>query len=104
MSHASGAVKFPDGKIMHFEYNGTSDICISHLYETHEEMWAHWRKGTWLECSCGNDEPVEIGNNYGGGMYWNGRACRYCLAITDSLEPPDGWSDGFPEWWPLDES
>lgn len=28
MSHANGEVKFKDGSIKYFEYNGTSDICI----------------------------------------------------------------------------
>jgi hypothetical protein len=39
MSHSSGTVTFKDGLVLHFEYNGTTDICIPKLYETFEEMW-----------------------------------------------------------------
>lgn len=44
MSHANGEVIFNDGSIKHFEYNGTSDICIPKLYDTYDEMTDNWRK------------------------------------------------------------
>ena len=103
MSHSYGAVQFDsDDKVMFYEYDGTSDVTISHLYDTRKEMEDNWRKGEWLDCKCGRDEPVEIYSNYGGGFYWDGRACRHCLAITENLKPDwdDGSSssDGTPDW------
>lgn len=38
MSHANGEVRFNDGGIKHFEYNGTSDICIPELYDSYEDV------------------------------------------------------------------
>lgn len=87
MSHDAGTVKFPDGTTMHYEYDGTADVALSHLYDTYEEMRANWRKGTWLRCTCGKDEEVTIATDYGGGDEWDGRACRHCRAITQGLSP-----------------
>lgn len=103
MSHANGQVKFKDGKIMHYEYNGTIDSAISHLYTTYEEMEANWRKSSWLECICGEDESVEIFTDYGSGFSWQGRACKKCCAITKGLSPYNynvykTMRDGIPEW------
>ena len=43
MSHANGAIRFKDGTVMHFEYNGTVDMAISILYETQDEMLENWK-------------------------------------------------------------
>jgi len=100
MSHANGQVRFSDGVVKHFEYNGTTDVCISVLYDLYEEMDKHWREGLWGECTCGKDEPVEIATDYGGGFFWEGRACRYCDVITLELQPDwTNWTDGKPDWW-----
>lgn len=102
MSHSRGAVKFnSDGKIMFYEYNGTSDVCIYHLYETIKEVSDNWFNHEWLNCDCGQDEPVEIYSNYGGGFYWKGKACRFCKAFTENASPYEADEeiiDGQPEW------
>jgi len=106
MSHATGLVKFNDGLIMWYEYDGTSDICLSRLYHTKEELSANWRTVDGQRfCSCGKDEPVGIYADYGVGSYWSGRACRFCHAITDGIMPFDenlndlpGYADGVPAW------
>ena len=82
MSHATGQIKFKDALILHYEYNGTADVCVSNLKDTKKQVWDNWRKHEWLVCNCGKDEPVEIATDYGSGSYWSGRACRYCRAIT----------------------
>jgi hypothetical protein len=92
MSHADGAVKFPDGIIMYYEYNGTVDFVIPRLYTTKEEMEANWRSANhdyvFNNCTCGQmAEPVEILSMYGGGFWWNGKACRTCMTITEGFEP-----------------
>lgn len=109
MSHANGQVRFPDGLVLHFEYNGTVDVCISNLRNTNVEVWEHWRQQEWLECKCGRDEQVDIANDYGGGSWSpNGRACRHCRAITFDPVPAFMYDnqngeieefDGLPEWW-----
>jgi hypothetical protein len=87
MSHASGTVTFKDGLVLHFEYNGTTDVCIPALYETFEEMWSNWRNHERRECTCGNDEEVTIYASYGDGIEWKGKACRKCMCITQNLIP-----------------
>jgi hypothetical protein len=72
--------------VLHFEYNGTSDVCLTALYRTHEEMHEHWRSWAEKKCTCGKDEPVRIYTDYAMGFSYNGRACRYCMAITDGIE------------------
>jgi len=93
MSHASGAVRFNDGAILYFEYNGTSDVCIPPLWETQEEVIKHWRADDprWgCVCDVGAWEEVEIMSTYGGGFYWRGRACRGCNTLVDGLIPSFG--------------
>lgn len=128
MSHASGAVKFVDGTILYFEYNGTTDVCIPPLWATQEEVEEHWRAedARW-DCICevGVWEEVEIFTTYGGGFYWRGRACRGCNTIVDGLRPSfgvypddnmmlttpdpadlekrDNYKDGHPSWSPWKE-
>lgn len=102
MSHANGEVRFNDGSIKHFEYNGTSDICIPKLYDTYDEMTDNWRKYKKEECNCKHyEEPVEIYASYGDGTYWNGTACRKCMMIIKGGEPFEDdivYTDGIPEW------
>lgn len=115
MSHSNGEVRFNDGSIKHFEYNGTSDICIPKLYDTYDEMIDNYRtyntlakennidynKTPWYKrillkykgdnkkinmCNH-NEELVEIYTNYGGGFYWNGTACRNCNMLLKGTEP-----------------
>lgn len=88
LSHASGKVKFNDGTVMHYEYDGTSDWVIPKFYNTHEEMWDNWRKYEYIENHCEHDiEDVEIYSDYGNGFYWKGKACRKCNMIIGELSP-----------------
>lgn len=109
MSHSSGAVRFPCGKILFFEYNGTVDVCLPHLYETREELGANWRRRDWKFCKdrSHQHERVEIVSTYGGGFEWVGGACRTCMVLTDNLSPHGNdetidveYSDGIPRWFP----
>jgi hypothetical protein len=108
MSSALAKVRFlSDGKIMYGEYSGTADVYVSHLKHTLEEAYEEWKKLTWLNCSCGKDEPVIIANDYGGGTYWAGRACRHCRSIETNLSYEDIYENnqdhpichGLPDWW-----
>ena len=101
MSHSLGQIKFKDGKIMYFEYNGTCDVVCTRLYKTKDDVNKHWRKDNNRECLCGNEsEDVEIATIYGKGYYWYGKACRKCNAITEGVEPLNSYA-GLPEWWIL---
>jgi hypothetical protein len=84
MSHSSGAIKFNDGTIRYYEYDGTSDVVLSHHYESLEEVSDNWRNGVWLECRCGNEEPVSIFADYGGGFYIEGKACKICNNVSSN--------------------
>lgn len=101
MSHANGMVQFPDDTVMHFEYDGTSDVTVSVLWDTYEEVHAHWRGDQWNECKCGRDEPVTLFTDYGSSYHWPGRACRHCRAITEERTPFDTdvvVTRGTPDW------
>lgn len=104
MSHSTGAIKFPDGKIMFYEYNGTVDIAMPHLYETYEELHANWRRRDWKECSCNNFNNhirVRIASTYGNGFSWDGFACKECKVLLSPLEANyDTETSGLPEWFP----
>lgn len=85
MSHAYGVVKFSDGDVLHFEYNGTVDVCLPNLYSTQEELSKDWRNQTWKHHSpnCNLQEDALMATNYGGGLGWNIKACKFCKLITD---------------------
>ena len=105
MSHATGKVRFTDGQIMYFEWDGTADIVCNCLYNTNEEMSKNWRKQPSNECLCGDDEAVEIANDYADGYRWAGKACRKCKAITLGRGADideymyDAEEEGLPDWW-----
>lgn len=109
MSHSSGRVKFKDGTIMHFEYDGTVDICMNPLFDTYEEMDKNWRNYSISrndKCTCGNEETAEIATCYGGGFYWVGKACKYCKLI---LDPNVSFFfhktyNNLPDWWELENA
>jgi hypothetical protein len=97
MSHANGLVKFSDGEVMHFEYNGTSDLACTALKRTYKELLADWRtERNMAVCRCDKAESVEMATDYGSGSGWQGKACRVCMAITDGIDPDE--TDDFPEW------
>lgn len=92
MSHAWGKARFEDGEILHFEYNGTSDMCCRSLKRTYEEVKRDWRSdANQAHCDCGEvPEPCRLFVSYGDGHHWSATACRRCMAIVDGA-------------WPLDE-
>lgn len=81
MSHAIGAIKFGDGLIRFYEYNGTSDYVISFHYRTPDQVSANWRSGNEVQCVCGEEEHVSIYSSYGDGFYMDGYACKYCNSV-----------------------
>lgn len=87
MSHASGKVTFNDGLVLHYEYDGTVDVCRVNLWDTYEEMDSHWRNYDIpiRECECDKDEDVVISTSYAYGFEWEGRACRHCKCITKGI-------------------
>ncbi len=98
MSHAYGQVRFCNGTVMHFEYDGTTDRCINPLRDTVKEVVKNWRKYIDSEktCTCDQDEePVEIATDYGDGHHWHGMACKACKVITKGML----YIDGLPDWW-----
>jgi hypothetical protein len=81
MSHSLGALKFKDGTIRYYEYNGTSDIVISCHYETVQEVLDNWRSYKRNDCKCNNEEDVSIYTSYGNGFYIDGKACKICNSV-----------------------
>ena len=105
MSHSCGAVRFPDGAIYYYDYNGTSDVCVPVLVPHVTDV--KLRGMGWRECGCQEPqhEDVEIYSDYGGGFYWPGRACRKCLTITNGLTTDSAFEAGLekggvPPWLP----
>lgn len=103
-------MKFEDGQILFYIYNGTSDYAIPMLRDTQDEAWDYFWKHrgfaeAWKECLCAPEtrEPVEIVSDYGGGFWWQGLACRKCKVIIGSLTPLDdeATTDGYPDWSPF---
>ena len=88
MSYADGEVRFKDGAIKHFKYNGNADICVRNLFDTYDEMLEKWEKICWNECTCKptEKEEVEIYSSYGCGFHWKGTACRKCMVITSGAD------------------
>lgn len=100
MSHAYGAVRFPDGHVMFYEYNGTADVATPRLWETTDELEAHWRESyEWESCTCGGGESVLIYASYAAGSTWRGEACRACALITNGFMPgTDEEYPSHPDW------
>ena len=53
-----------NGLILHYEYNGTADVCVSNLKDTAQEVSDNWRDHEWLMCWCGRDEPAIFTDTY----------------------------------------
>lgn len=89
MSHANGEIIQGDKVIGYFEYNGTSDVAISSIWNSYEEMLSHWRTGLWGICSCEKPqwEDVKLYTDYGRGFYWSAKVCLKCKTITKNLMP-----------------
>lgn len=92
MSHAIGVVRFKDGSIGFFEYDGTSDTVINErVRDTYKEMKDNWRgSDNHSKCDCldKDKEKVETFSNYGDGWYFESLFCRKHKSIStddDSL-------------------
>lgn len=96
MSHGWGAVRFSDGVILFYEYDGTAGIVMPTLYRSYQELQDNWRKGGWPRCACKRFESVEVYSDYG--SYWSGWACRHCLVIVHPLDADDIEIEDAPEW------
>jgi len=83
MSHANGQVIVGDSVVAYYEYNGTSDIALSCLYGTKEEVRENWRRGVHNQCTCGQESTdCLLYTDYGRGFYWPAKVCLTCRAIT----------------------
>lgn len=73
MSSSLGKVRFKDGTVKYFRYNGTSDYCVPNLYDTKEECTSNWRKEYKVDWDKAYyPEPVEIATCYGKGYGYLG--------------------------------
>jgi hypothetical protein len=101
MSHAFGAVRFPDGTIYFFGYDGDTHGCSGRLYKTEQEVVDRWFKPLKGKCqNCMRQEAVGImalGTEPFGN--WKGIACRGCMVLIESV-PGLSWSPGMPDWSP----
>lgn len=106
MSHAIGALKFKDGTIRYYEYDGASDIVLSHHYETVKEVNDNWRNGIQVHCVCEKEETVSIFTTYGGGYYIDGVACKHCNSVRSNgdnfdiieREETEDWAKDVFDW------
>jgi hypothetical protein len=107
MSHALGAVKFPDGRVYFFEYDGTECVALNRLYETEREVEDNWRSHRSGACRCRPGRAawveIEIMTLYGAGFHWSGTGCANCRKIvlgTDPYAKGVVTHDGHPDWSP----
>jgi hypothetical protein len=87
MSNSIGKIRFSDGQILFFKYNGTYNAAINALYEDQDSAWGAESKNKDCKCSSGS-EKVEIATDYGGGIRWTGFACRNCSLLTNGSTDP----------------
>jgi hypothetical protein len=103
MSNSVGLVKFPNDRVMFYEYSGCTDIAKPILYDTLTELLHNWRKPQEVNPCTHEGVEVEIYSSYGEGFYWTGKACSTCCLITDKrmpFEEEEGFIiiDGKPSW------
>ncbi|MFZ0829174.1 MAG: putative immunity protein [Verrucomicrobiia bacterium] len=101
MSHASGLVRFEDGTLRHFLYDGTNDFPLPKLWASSDAAWGHRREeDRHKKCTCGRPpESVEAFTFYGRGFEWPTTACRRCRVIVDCTTPSElGTLHGVPDW------
>lgn len=92
MSSCIGAIKFRDGEIRYYEYDGTVDCVTSHSYRTPQEVWDSLHNHLICECTCGHEEACSIYSPYGSGFYIEGKACKLCCSIRPG-EVNEGYFD-----------
>jgi hypothetical protein len=84
MSHASAEFIFKDGTILYGEYNGTSNVMLSNMFNTYDEMLDKWREQEWRGCECPG-EPCVAMTNYADGEWWVGIACRKHMCFKEPM-------------------
>lgn len=90
MSHAYGEIIIDNKVVAHFEYNGTSDVSISNLRDTKQEVFDNWREAEWLECKCTAPSTKAIAyTDYGYGFHWDVLICLPCRAFVSGHSPED---------------
>jgi hypothetical protein len=106
--HNQGQVITLTGKVIgYFEYDTVTDICLTKIWPTKEQLLQHWRQGHKAKCTC-NRAPTDVWLyelNYVPGSYAPGKVCLPCEAIVDGTEfwdldepwPKDGHPMGLPE-------
>lgn len=82
MSHASATILFKDLTV-YGEYNGTSDVMLTNMFNTQEQrnaMWRsqEWRSGCTEKCQGDIQECIVI-SHYGGCFWWKGSGCLTCM-------------------------
>jgi hypothetical protein len=108
VSRASGYVRFPDGEIKAFIYDGTVDVVYPALFKTSIEAWGAYRSvkdgnEAWAAVfepeAVRVEEEVEVYSDYGSGFWWKATATRN--RILTKLDWDDFYEDlhdGAPSW------
>jgi hypothetical protein len=118
MSHAIGAARLPDGRILFFEYDASVERALPTLHESEDAVRAVWRQHRTDNCTCSSAEArvhVELATPYADGSHWGGEACLNCMVITAGIDPDEGeesvpgspaatYRDGLPEWSPWERA
>lgn len=80
MSHANARFTLEDGTVYYGEYNGTSDVMLTNMFDTFEEAQEHWRRQEWRVCKCAEPNIVscDAWTNYGFEHEWEGTCCTKC--------------------------
>ena len=118
MSRTTGKAKFPDGSVLYFVYQGTTDTCDPRLHLNSEAAWQTNDQASDYEylVSAQDEIEVELATTYGGGKYWKGTASKSKMMLIDGIRPdkiveepliPFGTStkvinqstDGVPDWF-----
>lgn len=100
MARYTGAVRFNDGGLMYFVYNGTVDQARPRLYESEEAAFAAWDKSAdavdYCRAEQGADEPVEVMPYFAHGdhdvMFYS-RASRELKTLTGALSKSQAAQD-----------
>lgn len=109
MSRACGYVRFPDGAVKAFIYNGTTDTVWPALFDTSDEAWEAYRQTklpgevdwewVFFPEPVGVEEPVEIYSDYGHGFWWHAAATRNrIMTCLDWDEFIGDRHKGAPDW------
>ena len=118
MSHAIGAARLPDGRILFFEYDAGVERALPTLHDSEEAVRAVWRQYREDACTCSVADArvrIELATPYADGSHWGGEACLNCMVITVGIDPGEGdetgtgspaatYRDGLPAWSPWEHA